>query len=308
MGTPSIRPVLRAHLVAAPLFVTLAACVPSPQNPPPAAVSPASPVAPRPPVYGPLPTIRIDGTPRQGAALLGEAPANVRSLTLDGTPVALAPDGRFIIAFDRDAPINAALTATLADGRTMDQTLAVAPTAWQIEKVNAPLLGSARSSAEFEALRGAELQRINAARAVRSTSAGWRQHFIWPVQARISGRFGSQRVYQGTPASYHSGVDLAGGAGTTYVAPADGVVVLAAEKPFTLEGNLLIVDHGMGLNSAFLHSSKLLVKAGDFVKQGQPLGLIGATGRVSGPHLHWSMKWNDARIDPVTLVDVNGNR
>ena len=122
------------------------------------------------------------------------------------------------------------------------------------------------------------------------------------MKARISGRFGSQRIYRGTPGSYHTGVDLAGGAGTIYVAPADGVVVLAASSPFTLEGNLLMIDHGMGLNSAFLHASKLLVKEGDVVRQGQPLGIIGSTGRATGPHLHWSMKWHDARIDPELLV------
>jgi murein DD-endopeptidase MepM/ murein hydrolase activator NlpD len=80
------------------------------------------------------------------------------------------------------------------------------------------------------------------------------------------------------------------------------VVILAAEKPFTLEGNLLMIDHGMGLNSAFLHCSQLLVREGERVKQGQVIGRIGATGRATGPHLHWSLKWNDARIDPILLT------
>lgn len=284
--------------------IGLAACVPAPERG--ASIVAIPPVTPpeRPPVLAPLPSIQLDGVPRQGAALLGDAPANLRMLALDGKPVEIAADGRFILAFDRDAPPEALLTGTLADGRTLRQSLAVAPGNWQIEKINAPLLGGARSSEEFQRRRADELQRIAAARAIRSMSEGWRQSFRWPVEARISGRFGAQRIYQGTPASYHSGVDLAGRAGTRYVAPADGVVVLAVDQPFTLEGNLLIVDHGMGLNSAFLHSARLLVRAGDVVKQGQPLGLIGATGRVSGPHLHWSMKWGDARIDPVTLVEV----
>jgi len=118
--------------------------------------------------------------------------------------------------------------------------------------------------AEYTRRRAPELERIAAARAVESGSEGWRQTFIWPATGRISGRFGSQRVYRGKPGSYHSGLDIAtGGSGAPYVAPADGVVVLAAESPFTLEGNLLIVDHGMGLNSAFLHSSELLVHQGD---------------------------------------------
>ena len=90
--------------------------------------------------------------------------------------------------------------------------------------------------------------------------------------------------------------------GTPFVAPADGVVILAAETPFTLEGRLLMVDHGNGLNSAFLHCSRLDVKAGDVVRQGQQLGLVGATGRASGPHLHWAAKWHAARVDTRKLA------
>ncbi len=79
-------------------------------------------------------------------------------------------------------------------------------------------------------------------------------------------------------------------------------MTLAASSPFTLEGNLLMIDHGMGLNSAFLHSSEILVEAGEVVKRGQPIGRIGSTGSATGPHLHWSMKWNQARIDPILLT------
>ena len=115
--------------------------------------------------------------------------------------------------------------------------------------------------------------------------------------------FGSQRIYNGTPGSYHSGTDIATGAsGTPFAAPADGVVILAADSPFTLEGNLLMLDHGMGLNSAFLHCSQILVKEGDRVKQGQVIGRIGATGRATGPHLHWSIKWRDSRLDPILFT------
>jgi murein DD-endopeptidase MepM/ murein hydrolase activator NlpD len=93
-------------------------------------------------------------------------------------------------------------------------------------------------------------------------------------------------------------VDIAGGLGTPIVAPADGVVILAADAPFTLEGHLLMIDHGMRLNSAFLHCSQLLVHVGDHVHQGQIIARIGMTGRATGPHLHWSMKWHEARLDP----------
>jgi len=255
-----------------------------------------------PPVAEPAPAdLRLVGTPRQGGLLHGLAPAGTTALTLDGAPVAFDAEGNFIIAFDRDAASSATLIATLADGRTRSRQLMIAPGEWAIEHVNASITGGA-SSAEFQRRRAGEVARINAARARHMQSDGWRQRFIWPVKARISGVFGSQRIYRGTPGSYHSGLDLAGGAGTVYVAPADGVVILAAEEPFTLEGKLLMIDHGMGLNSAFLHNSQILVREGDVVRQGQPIGVIGATGRVTGPHLHWSMKWNAARIDPLPLL------
>jgi murein DD-endopeptidase MepM/ murein hydrolase activator NlpD len=153
-------------------------------------------------------------------------------------------------------------------------------------------------------IRRPELDRIAAARAVNADADGWRQTFIWPVNGRISGRFGSQRIYRGGEAgSYHSGLDIATGeSGTVYVAPADGVVTLAAESPFSLEGNLLIIDHGQGLNSAFLHNSALLVHQGERVKQGQPIGRIGMTGRATGPHLHWSLMWRGSRLDPLLFV------
>jgi murein DD-endopeptidase MepM/ murein hydrolase activator NlpD len=247
----------------------------------------------------------LTGTAQQGSVMIGKAPTGTRTVMLDGRKVPVARDGSFLIAFDRDAPPAAMLVALGEDGVETRRALTVGQGNWQIERVNAPITGDA-TSAEFKVRRGAELERINAARnAMRpGSSDGWRQAFIWPVAARISGRFGSQRIYRGTPGSYHSGVDLAAVAGSTYVAPADGVVILAASEPFTLEGNLLLIDHGMGLNSAFLHSQRLLVKVGDVVRRGQPIGIVGATGRVTGPHLHWGMKWYDARLDPVALVNL----
>ncbi len=138
---------------------------------------------------------------------------------------------------------------------------------------------------------------MGAARARVVHSEGWRQSFIWPVHGRISGVFGSQRVYQGVAGSYHNGVDVAVPTGTPLRAPADGVVILAASEPFTLEGYLLMVDHGNGLSSIFMHNSRLDVHTGDVVHQGQIMGATGMTGRVTGPHMHWAMRWNGQKID-----------
>jgi murein DD-endopeptidase MepM/ murein hydrolase activator NlpD len=244
----------------------------------------------------------MSGAAVQGGLLIGRAPQGTRSVFLDDGALELSPDGFFLIGFDRDAPMQARLVAMLADGSKMERNIAVALGNWRIEHVAANITGGAKSSAEFQARRSAELAQIASARNARSHSEGWRQSFIRPISGRISGLFGAQRIYNGTPGSYHNGMDIAAARGRDFVAPADGVVTLAANEAFTLEGHLLMIDHGMGLNSAFLHASELLVKEGDRVKQGQIIGRVGATGRASGPHLHWGMKWNSARIDPKLLL------
>jgi murein DD-endopeptidase MepM/ murein hydrolase activator NlpD len=244
----------------------------------------------------------LAGDPVQGAVVLARAPSGAQSVSFNGAILPISSDGFFVMGFDRDAENSASLSATLNNGKVIEKYLPVRPGNWRIENVNASPSGGAATSEEFKQRRGAELAQINEARRGKVESGGWRQEFIWPIKGRISGLFGAQRIYRGSPGSYHSGMDIASPTGTRYVAPADGVVVLAAQSPFTLEGYLLMIDHGMGLNSAFLHSSKLLVKKGDIVKQGQEIGEVGMTGRASGPHLHWGMKWNAARVDPKLLL------
>lgn len=239
---------------------------------------------------------------RQGVVTRVRAPAGTTALTLDGAALPLADDGMFLLAFDRDARATATLRAERGVDSPIEATLTIAPGNWRIQHVDAPYRGSATSDAEFVLRRTAELAQIETARRTNAVSDGWRQDFIWPVRGRLSGFFGSQRIYQGKPGSYHSGLDIAAPAGTPFVAPADGVVVLAAAQPFTLEGYLLLVDHGMGLTSAFLHASRLDVVAGQIVRQGQTLGAIGATGRATGPHLHWGLRWRSARLDPLSLL------
>lgn len=263
--------------------------------------------APLPPPPRALPARGADfvvaGELTQGGWIVGFAPFGARSLTFNGEALAFDPDGRFFAAFDRDAGPSATLSARLDSGRTVTRPLGVAPRAWNIERIPLGPRPGTPPSESYKRIRAAELARINAARAIASDSEGWRQNFIWPARGRLSGRFGSQRIYNGNPGGYHSGNDVATGAsGTPYVAPADGVVILAAERPFTLEGYLLMIDHGMGLNSAFLHSSRLAVREGERVRQGQVIGYIGATGRATGPHLHWSLKWRSSRLDSLLFT------
>lgn len=254
-----------------------------------------------PPVLASRTDFILTGYAGQGGVMRGTVPQGTAHLSLNGMDVPFAPDGAFLIAFDRDAGMEAALKAELADGRVIERRLPVAPGDWRLQHVNADFRAGVPDE-EFVRRRAVELERIVAARAVHSESDGWKQDFLWPLAGRISGVFGSQRIYRGKPGSYHGGVDVVARTGTPFVAPADGVVVLAADQPFTLEGYLLILDHGMGLNSAFLHCSSLSVKQGDRVRQGQVIGTVGASGRVTGPHLHWGMMWNAARIDPARIA------
>ena len=248
------------------------------------------------------PVFAFSGELTQGGWIRGEAPGGTVALTLNGEPVGLAQDGSFFAALDRDFGTTAVLAAKRANGSTITRELSISPRAWNIERVNVARRKGGATEA-FMRIRRPELARIVAAREIDTGAQGWRQDFIWPVKGRISGRFGSQRIYRGEPGSYHGGVDVTTGtSGTPFVAPADGVVILAADQPFSLEGNLLMLDHGMGLNSAFLHCSQILVREGETVKRGQVIGRIGSTGRATGPHLHWGMKWNTARIDPILLT------
>lgn len=246
--------------------------------------------------------LSFGGTPMQGALLRGNAPAGTISLALDGREVPVASDGRFLLGFDRDAGPAAELVARLADGRVLRRTLAVAPRAWRIQQINMAR-PSTGPTPEYQRIREGELRLIGAARLQRVASLGWSQRFVWPARGRISGVFGAQRVYRGgVPAAYHSGTDIAAGGGAAVVAPADGVVTLAPPPRFSLEGNLVIIDHGMGLSSAFLHLSSASVRPGQAVRQGELIGRVGATGRATGPHLHWSLVWNGARIDPQAFA------
>ena len=237
----------------------------------------------------------------QGGWARGQAGIGL-ALDLDGQPVTTDASGRFLVAFDRDAGPAARLSARSNGKAVASLPLAIAPRAWQIERVDTPLRPPAIPSEQFLALRKDELARIAAARARVTGAQGWRQAMIRPVPGRISGRFGAQRIYRGEPGSYHSGLDLAAAQGTPILAPADGVVILAAAQAFTLEGKLLMLDHGMGLSSAILHCSAHKVAEGDTVRQGQPIAAVGMTGRATGSHLHWGLRWHEARLDPLLFL------
>ena len=130
----------------------------------------------------------------------------------------------------------------------------------------------------------------------------WRGPFLRPVPGEATSAFGRRSVFNGEARSPHSGADFRAGAGTPVQAPNAGTVVLAGDLYFS--GNCVILDHGLGLYSFFAHLSRITVAEGDRVAAGDLVGHVGATGRVTGPHLHWTVRLNTARVDPLSLIAV----
>ncbi len=252
---------------------------------------------------------QIAGRLTQGGVVLGTAPVGTTSLTVDGAAVRLTGDRRFIAGFGRDIAPTTTIVAHFADGPSDARAVPVAKRAWKIESI--PSLRQPPPDAPpdpvYDARRKVELAEIAAARAGDSDEGGWDQAFAWPAHGRVSGVYGSQRVLGGVPKSPHLGLDIAAPAGTPVRAPADGTVRLA-HGPFLLEGNLVMLDHGHGLVSSFLHLSRIDVREGQHVARGAVVGRVGMTGRATGPHLHWALSWRDARLDPALFVPAGGNQ
>lgn len=291
---------------AAPLALALVSACVGPPGQPPVVTAPPAPgqlVLPPPPTAVSADAFRLSGPPQQGALLTGTVPPGTALLTLDGKTVRFDRDGRFIIGFGRDFGPAAVLQARLADGRVLAHALAVRPRAWDISVLSTLSRGTTPSPA-YQRIRSAELAQIEAARSMPVESDGWRQAFRWPATGRISTLFGSQRIYAGgVRGSFHGGIDIARPTGTVVTAPADGTVILATTgHPFSLEGNMVMIGHGMGLDSQLMHLSRIDVRVGQAVRRGDPIGLVGMTGRATGPHLHWGLMWQGQRLDPLLVA------
>ena len=241
----------------------------------------------------------LTGDFKQGGLLWGEVNPDT-SIVFNDRSVPVLPDGSFVIGLGRDAAPGQTLSV---DSLTCPVTIStreyriarvegvpqrtVTPPPEQLERIR-------RERALVRAAKAQRIEQVEFLHAVRDGLA-------WPAMGRISGVYGSQRFYNGTPGNPHYGVDIARPTGHPVLSPGPGVVTLA-EPDLFYSGGTVILDHGYGLNSSFLHMSRIDVKVGDVIKTGDQLGAIGATGRATGPHLDWRMSWFDQRVDPQLLV------
>jgi murein DD-endopeptidase MepM/ murein hydrolase activator NlpD len=256
----------------------------------------------------------VPDTVTHGALVVGHAePRSV--VQLEGRRLRVAPDGSFAFGVGRDAASPLTLRVTWFDGAKETINLRVLPRDWPIERVVGVPAKTVNPPKHVAERIAREQALVSSARERDDPRTDFVQAFTWPVQGRISGRFGNQRVYvlpdgSDAPKSPHSGMDIAAPAGTPVRAPAAGVVTFAAPDLY-LTGGTVLIDHGHGVSSNFLHLSRLDVAVGDRVEQGEAIGAVGATGRATGPHLHWGMSWFDVRVDPLLVLEragvANGN-
>jgi murein DD-endopeptidase MepM/ murein hydrolase activator NlpD len=240
--------------------------------------------------------LALSGTLEEGSLVVGKT-AQGTKITLDGAALNVDPAGEFVFGFTYDQTKAAVLAANFSDGTT--ETRSVVPLARQYEVQRITGLPEKMVTLPPEVLerRKHEIAMIVDARKKISDATAFTEPFDWPIAGIISEPYGGQRILNGEPRAPHLAIDIAAPAGTPIHAPAPAIVSLAGPD-FYLEGGLTILDHGEGVSTCYLHQSKQLVKVGDKVGRGDVIGLVGMTGRATGPHLHWGLNWFQVALDP----------
>ncbi len=249
-----------------------------------------------------IPPLVMNGAWRQGGYAFGRTTPGALVLVDGEALTAASPTGLFVIGFDRDAGPRTEIEVR-TDAGSARQALDIAPYAFPSTRIDG--LPPATVEPSDPALL-ARIQQEVALKAEGFTSRAetddFRDGFVWPLETyRISSAWGAQRVLNGTPARPHYGVDLAAPTGTVIRAPADGRVAFV-RPDMHFEGGLTLIDHGQGLITCYLHQSRLDVELGQRVRRGEALGRVGMSGRATGPHLCWRMKWRDRNMDPSLMV------
>lgn len=245
--------------------------------------------------------IKFDGDPIQGSLLWARAPMGTSHVTANKRRIPVTKDQKFIFAIGRDETAPIRITAYKAEIALADRVIVPITRDYDIQRIDG--LPSKKVSPDPATLEriGREASLIKAVRARTADTSRFPIGFNWPVTGRISGVFGSQRILNGKPRSPHRGVDVAAPEGTPVLAPADGVVRLVHEDMF-YTGKTVMLDHGYGVTSVYVHLSDISVKNGQILNAGVQLGNVGQTGRATGPHLHWGISWYGVHVDPTPLA------
>lgn len=243
--------------------------------------------------------LEFQGVWRQGGMIIGRV-APMARVTFDRKSVPVSPDGHFVVGLGRDAPATMTLIVTDPMG-PRHYRFDVERRSYAVQRVDGVPERTVTPPPEVMDRIRREQELVDRARAVNSPRRDFLVGFSRPLDGPITGVYGSQRIYNGVPKNPHFGLDIAAPTGALVRAPAPGVVRLA-QPDLYFSGGTLIVDHGQGLTSSFIHLSAILVKEGDELARGDPIARVGATGRATGPHLDWRMNWFDVRLDPALAL------
>ena len=246
--------------------------------------------------------ITLAGKIEQGGLLIGTAPPGSK-VAFAKHEIPVGPDGRFIVGIDRDAGEAADLIVTGPDGAREVKKITIAKRDWQIDRVDGLQQELVTPDPELLKKILAENKFWAAARKQVELTPGFASGFIIPTEGRLSGHFGRQRILNGEPRAPHSGMDIAAKTGTPVHAAADGIISMKKDM-LIMTGNSVMINHGYGLQTFYIHLSKINVADGQHVKQGDVIGEVGMTGRATGPHLHFGATWFDQRLDPETVLAV----
>jgi murein DD-endopeptidase MepM/ murein hydrolase activator NlpD len=242
----------------------------------------------------------LQGSLKQGGLIWATLESG-SSAALDGKALPIADNGLLVAGFGRDAKSTAMLKVCSPAGECVERSLTIAQRSYDVQRVNGvPQKTVTPPASVLDRIRR-EAALVGKARRQFSVRQDFVKEFKWPLLGPITGVFGSQRVYNGSPGRPHYGLDIAAPTGTRVSAPIDGVVTLAYPDMF-YSGGTLIIDHGLGVSSTFIHLSRILVEEGQLVMQGDPIAEVGATGRATGPHLDWRINWADQRLDPALVM------
>lgn len=248
--------------------------------------------------------INFYGTAKPGNIIIGSG-KNITGAWLNKQKLLVSKEGMFVFGFDRDAKGKNILKVKFKKNKIKtfeyvldEQEYETQSLHMEKKYVNPPKREQRRIKKEMQQMKAAR------SKTGKSSQAFYQAGFAYPVDSvNITGVFGSQRILNGKPRNVHNGIDFSAEVGDTVRAITDGIVRIAG-KNFFYNGNFVLLDHGQGLSSVYLHLSELLVKNKARVKKGDAIGLAGSTGRATGPHLHLGVQWYKKRIDPICLFEI----
>lgn len=244
--------------------------------------------------------LEIQGSLSQGSLVSGYVNPNTKLIFL-GRDVRVHKSGLFVFGLGRDAPKEITITIIGSDTKKENHKFSVLQREYNEQRISGvPADTVFPPTSVIDRIKN-EAKEVRIARQVDSDTLDFLTGFSMPLEGPITGVYGSRRVYNGHPGNPHYGLDIAAPSGTDIYSPAPGVVELVNHDMF-YSGGTLLISHGLGVSSTFIHLSKVEVTVGQRVERGQLIGKVGSSGRATGPHLDWRINWFNIRLDPELIL------